>query len=595
MLCAYLEVKDMKENKLEMKVQTAIKRGKVNLLSYQKEDGSFYGKVEFHMWSNAAYLLLIDYLEKKYSLKYEKKNKIIDWILQHQNDDGSWGDIMMKSEGNYRNTLLSVVALEQYADKEVLERAKDWLEKYNGNKWLDPYTQMFLSIKKDVKIFSPPPLLSCIPENLGRLLGKLHMKCPRLFYWSIYLFPSAWTRNALPPLQIISIIKNKKKLNYFDKHTINQLKKKLIESQLANGSWFDTVLPTMGAIYALCECGENITNPRIQKALKFLDGLVDDKGLLSRFRLKVWDTALSVMALIESGMSYKDAPINDAINYLLSARTSKNVWAFSEYNVNLPDNDDTALASFAILKTLGNNGKKCVEDAITYLLKMQNDDGGWGAFDKNQSRKAQGYMPPYHVDYGHELKDPSTADVTAHVLQFLGEVGYNVSDGQIEKAIKWLKNDQLEFGGWWGRWGLAYIYGTTQVLQALKAIGEDMDKSYVKKAVQWLVSMQNDDGGWGEHYSSYYSPQPIKGKSTVEHTSWCILALLDCGIDPLSEIVVNGIEYLLEQQREDGSFPSSYTAAAIDPGKYEIYSAVFPLWALSKWYRMIKGDNHESS
>jgi hypothetical protein len=146
----------MDENELLKKVRTAIKRAKTNLLLYQKEDGSFYGKVEFHMWGNAAYLLLIDYLEEKYGLKYGKKNKIISG-LRHQNDDGSWGDIMTKSKGNYRNTLLSVAALEQYVDKETLKGAKSWLEKYSGNKWLDPYTQMFLSIKRDVKIFSPSP------------------------------------------------------------------------------------------------------------------------------------------------------------------------------------------------------------------------------------------------------------------------------------------------------------------------------------------------------------------------------------------------------------------------------------------------------
>jgi len=594
-LYAYFGAISMKEERLKEKVRTAIERSRMNLLSYQKEDGSFYGKVEFHMWSNAAYLLLIDYLEEKYSWKYEKKNKIIDWILHHQNDDGSWGDIMIKSKGNYRNTLLSTVALKQYADKKTLQKAEDWLKKYSGNKWLDPYTQMFLSIKRDVKIFSPPAFLSCIPESLGKLLGNLHMKCPKLFYWSIYLFPSAWTRNALPPLQIVSMIKNKKKLNYFDKQIISKLKKKLIESQLANGSWFDTALPTMGVIYALCECGENITNPKIQKALKFLDGLVDDKGLLSRFRLKVWDTALSIMALLESGMDYKDTSINKAINYLLSARTPKNVWAFSEYNVNLPDNDDTALASLAILKALGNGGRKYVENAVSYLLRMQNNDGGWGAFDRNQSRKALGYMPPYHLDYGHELKDPSTADVTAHVLQFLGEMGYGISNYHIRKAVRWLENDQLEFGAWWGRWGLAYIYSTTQVLQTLKAIGENMNKNYVRKAIQWVMSMQNDDGGWGEHYSSYYSQHPIKGESTAEHTSWCVLSLLECGIDPSSETIVRGIEYLLKLQREDGSFLSSYAAAAIDPGKYEIYSAIFPLWALAKWYRIIRGEIHEDS
>jgi len=122
-----------------------------------------------------------------------------------------------------------------------------------------------------------------------------------------------------------------------------------------------------------------------------------------------------------------------------------------------------------------------------------------------------------------------------------------------------------------------------------------MEKPYIKKAVERLIKNQNKDGRWEEHYTNYFSPTFIKGGSTAEHTSWCILALLDCGVTPLSDTIINGIMYLLKLQREDGSFPSSYTATAIDSVKYEIYSAVFPLLAMSKWFRMVRSDNYENS
>jgi squalene-hopene/tetraprenyl-beta-curcumene cyclase len=218
---------------------------------------------------------------------------------------------------------------------------------------------------------------------------------------------------------------------------------------------------------------------------------------------------------------------------------------------------------------------------------MQNDDGGWGAFDKNQSYKKLGRIPPYHEEYGHELKDPSTADVTAHVLQTLGENKVYSSEKIIKKVTRWFKRDQLSFGGWWGRWGLCYIYGTTQVLLSLSTIGEDVNKSYVKDAIGWLINIQNDDGGWGEHYSSYYSEKPIIGESTVEQMSWVLISLMECGITDL-KIIEKGITFLLERQKSDGSFPKAYTAAAIDPGKYEIYSLVFPLMALSKYKKRCK-------
>ena len=113
----------------------------------------------------------------------------------------------------------------------------------------------------------------------------------------------------------------------------------------------------------------------------------------------------------------------------------------------------------------------------------------------------------------------------------------------------------------------------------------------ISRGIKYLLSMQNDDGGWGEHYSSYYSEKPIIGKSTVEQTSWVLISLMECGIDD-PKIIEKGITFLLEKQERDGSFPRAYTAAAIDPGRYDLYSLVFPLIALSVYKkRCVRNEN----
>ncbi len=498
------------------------------------------------------------------------------------------GDITEPSNGNYRNTLMALAAARNYMSTEAITRAESWLKNYVGNRWLDPYTEMFLSIKERRNITSPPIIISYIPEQVGRLFGKLHMKFPKAFKWSIYLFPSAWTRNAFPPLLILSTLKNNSKVGYLKRKAIKKTEKKMLSLQLENGSWFDTVLPTMGAIYALKELGYPLSSPQIQRGLDFCKGLVGSMGNLNRFKLTVWETALAMIALLESGYNSNNDVLIKAEKFLISGQTAKGGWAFGLYNKNLPDNDDTALALLALEK-IGTKNRICIQKGLQFLLGMQNDDRGFSAFDKNQSRKRPGLLPPYYKEYEHELKDPSTADVTAHVLRALGTVGkYTKSSKIVIKAVKWLKADQQEFGGWWGRWGVAYIYGTTQVLDCLKAIGEDINESYVKKAIEWLISIQNEDGGWGEHYSSYYSEKPVIGRSTIEQTSWVLTSLINCGVNHTSKTIEKGIDFLVRHQNEDGSFPKAYTAAAIDVGKYEIYSLVFPLMALAKYNQRCK-------
>ncbi|MDH5780103.1 MAG: hypothetical protein OEZ29_05865, partial [Candidatus Bathyarchaeota archaeon] len=313
---------------MDKQLEEAIKIARIYLLSYQATDGSFHGTVDFHIWSNAAYLLLIDHL----GVNQDKKHQLISWIERHQNSDGSWGDITEKSNGNYRNTLLALASSRDYLHEEQIKKAEDWITTFKGNKWLDPYTELFLSIRENLTIHSPPIFLSFIPEKIGRILGKLHMKIPAIFSWSVYLFPSAWTRNALPPLQIVSTLKNKCRLNPIHRKAIKNVEKKILRLQLDNGSWFDTALPTMGAIFSLHKLGYESNDLKIVKGLSFLDSLVGKEGNLNRFQLTVWNTSLCIMALRESGVTPNDSILRRAGEFLLKAQTPEGGWAFGLNN-----------------------------------------------------------------------------------------------------------------------------------------------------------------------------------------------------------------------------------------------------------------------
>jgi len=93
--------------------------------------------------------------------------------------------------------------------------------------------------------------------------------------------------------------------------------------------------------------------------------------------------------------------------------------------------------------------------------------GGWGAFDHNNDRQFLCQIP--FADHN-AMIDPSTADVTARVVECLGWYGWPANHPAIERAVKFLLKDQTEEGPWFGRWGVNYVYGTSGVLRALDTI-----------------------------------------------------------------------------------------------------------------------------
>ncbi len=138
-----------------------------------------------------------------------------------------------------------------------------------------------------------------------------------------------------------------------------------------------------------------------------------------------------------------------------------------------------------------------------------------------------------------------------------------------------------------------YIYGTWQVLRGLRSIGEDMRQPWIVRARDWLESCQNEDGGWGETCASYDDPH-LKGKgpSTPSQTAWALMGLIAASDSARpSELdrrcIRRGIEFLLERQSADGSWPEPETTGTGFPMvfylRYDMYRNSWPLLALATW------------
>lgn len=369
------------------------------------------------------------------------------------------------------------------------------------------------------------------------------------------------------------------------------------------------IFPAM--VYALMmfdALGYPRDHPDLVTIRKSIDKLVvfrETEAYLQPCLSPVWDTGLALHALLEAGLSNEDAAVATGCRWLVDrqvldvrgewASNRPDVrpggWPFQYRNDHYPDVDDTAVIVMALNRASETDYDGSVARACEWVLGMQSRNGGWGAFDADNEHYALNSIP--FADHG-ALLDPPTADVSARCLGMLMQLGHSRSHPAVQRALAYLKGEQETDGSWFGRWGTNYIYGTWSVLCALNAVGEDPESPHIRKAVAFLKSRQREDGGWGEDCASYWPErrQEVKA-STPSQTAWALLGLMAAGeVD--SPEVKRGIEYLLSSPRDGGQWQEELYNAVGFPRvfylKYYGYSAYFPLWALSRYRNLSRGN-----
>jgi squalene-hopene/tetraprenyl-beta-curcumene cyclase len=391
------------------------------------------------------------------------------------------------------------------------------------------------------------------------------------------------------------------------------------------------IYPAMlNAIVALRYLGYSADDPQVIRAMDEFEKLGIDcpNGTpdypTPTFRMvpcfsPVWDTAQVLSTLGDAGLPKDDPRLLQAADWLLSKEVRhKGDWAekvpdvepggwYFEFNNEFyPDVDDTGEVLLA-LKAVDNPRERYQHEveqrAIHWVFAMQCKNGGWAAFDKDNTKAIFQHIP--FADHNAML-DPPTVDITGRILEMLASYGYTRRDKRVEKAVQFILKEQESDGSWFGRWGVNYLYGTFLVLRGLQAMEYSYLEVPVQQAAEWIRMVQNTDGGWGETCGTYDDPNLRgTGPSTPSQTAWALLGLLAAN-DTRSDSVAKGIRWLIERQHEDGSWDelmpgrngeSYYTGTGFPRVfylGYHLYKQYFPLLALSTYRKAMEREAAEA-
>jgi len=630
------------------RLEMAIRRAQQNLLRLQHAEGYWCGElfVDSTLCSDAVL-----YMHWADELDFVLQEKCVAHIRRRQLPDGGW-NIHEGGPSEVSASVKAYFALKlagHVPTQPWMQEARACILRLGGIPKMNTYAKLYLALLGQF----PWKYLPTVPVEI--------VFFPRWSFFNIYEL-SSWSRAMLIPLAILNHHKPTRQLpaekqlhelypvgseeddlglgwqrprlswpNFFlicDRlmKALHKLPWKpwrraalvraeawMIERMGEGSDGLGAIFPAMlNARIALKTLHYSPNDPLCVKAKQDFEGLyVDDPH---DFRIQpclspVWDTAINLIALLESGVDPQSVAIRRAAEWLANKEVRtlgdwsvKNPgvepsgWAFEFANRFYPDTDDTMM----VLAALARTGSDPSSDArfvraLRWLLSFQCRDGGWAAFDRDVT---QGWLEDVPFADHNAILDPTCSDLTGRVLELLGFIGFDRESLVVRRALRFLRATQEDDGSWYGRWGVNYIYGTWQVLRGLRSIGEDMRQPWIVRARDWLESCQNEDGGWGETCASYDDPH-LKGKgpSTASQTAWALMGLIAAAdlTEPAAldrKAIRRGAEYLLETQSADGSWEEPHVTGTGFPRvfylRYDMYRNNWPLLALAT-YRKARG------
>jgi len=393
--------------------------------------------------------------------------------------------------------------------------------------------------------------------------------------------------------------------------------------------------PMVWSIVALKCLGYADDSPEMKYCHEHLEGLIleePDTVRLQPCKSPVWDTAIALRALTAAGTGRDEPAITRAVGWLLlqevrrrgdwsaTVAAEPGDWCFEHANEFYPDVDDTIIVMMALWRRggvdstsglgapsprpspIGRGSRReaavfaACERARRWVLALQNSDGGWAAFDRNNDREFLCHVP--FADHN-AMIDPSTPDLTGRTLEALAQMGARPGEPSIDRAIAYLRRTQESDGSWFGRWGVNYIYGTWQTLVGLAEIGVAADDPAIVAAAEWLIRHQQACGGWGESADSYAEPRRRgQGPVTASQTAWALLGLIAAG-RARHPAVKRGVQYLVDTQQPDGTWHESEFTGTGFPRvfylRYHLYPIYFPLLALATWADAVMTTKNEET
>ena len=279
-------------------------------------------------------------------------------------------------------------------------------------------------------------------------------------------------------------------------------------------------------------------------------------------------------------------------------------WCFAGEWHGWPVTDCTAEAVTGLIAAgPGEVDEKRLGEAIGFMLRGQNRDGGFGSYEAKRSGISLEWLNPAEM-FGESMTEHSYVECTASCLAALAACKRRypqVVDGtaieSMSRANAWLRRTQAHDGSWRGVWGVQFIYGVMFGIRGLLAGGASPRDPALRLAGHWLLDRQRSDGGWGEHHSGCLSGAYVAHEqSQVIQTAWALIALLEAG-DSHWTAISRGVRFLLDAQDEEGGWPKQdmagvfFRTALLD---YELYRQYFPLHALGLYERRRRARRAET-
>lgn len=624
------------EPSLEERLQETVERGVQHLLSLQAQEGYWLGELQADTTLESDYIFYLHVLGK---FDRERVGKLANYIRRKQLKDGGW-NIYEGGPSDLNATLKAHIALRLAGDSSKaphMVRAAERARALGGLERANSYTRLYLALTGAVSWDMVP----AVPPELMLLPAWFYLNIYEMSSWTraivipltiLYAQKPKWPFPADISLDELFADPTKKLAcfewdesfftwrNFFlavdrglkvyerlpwkplRERALNLARQWMLE-HLERSDGLAAIYPAMmNSIFALVALGHSPDDPLTAREIGQLARFEIEEGDTIRVQpclSPVWDTALAMVALAEAGLPADHPSLVQAAGWLMdhqvlgqgdwqlkNRRVKPGGWAFEFRNDFNPDVDDTAFVLMALQRVAYPDRARMehsLRRGIAWMLSMQNGDGGWGAFDRNNDCAIFTKVP--FADHN-AMIDPSSEDVTARVLECLGRCGWDTNHPVMKRALAYLLRTQKEDGSWYGRWGVNYIYGTTHVLRALEAVGLTA-REYCRRGVGWLRSVQNADGGFGESIASYWDER-LKGKgaSTPSQTAWGLIGLLAASqnSDPAIE---RAVQHLVEQQNPDGSWDEHEFTGTGFPCvfylKYHLYRNYFPLYALARF------------
>ena len=529
----------------------------------------------------------------------------LDWLANHQNHDGGWGDTT-RSKSNLSTTMLVWSALAASdgagAHANAAAHAEAYLAREAGG--LEPHHLARAADRcyGNDRTFSAPILTMCaLAGRLGN--GREAWRHVRPLPFELAVCPPTWWKRlrlpvvsyALPALIAVGQARYHFRppvcpVTRLVRHLARRpARKRLISLQPESGGFLEATPLTSFVTMSLAAIGQ-VHHEVVARGVEFLTRSARDDGSWPiDTNLATWVTTLATCALAAAPDFTTVLPSEDRrriLDWLLGQQhrrihpytyAAPGGWAWTDLSGGVPDADDTAGALLALRHLAPDDprAREAAQIGVTWLLDLQNRDGG---------------IPTFCRGWGKLPFDRSSPDLTAHALAawtaWRDDLPHDLARrvrAAADRALAYLKVQQSPHGAWVPLWFGNQdapgeenpVYGTARVVAALEALerdGIEVAGHMRARGMAYLLSAQNEDGGWGGAAGV---------ASSIEETALAVYALAQGAARAAIE---RGAAWLIERTREGTVFALAPIGLYFAKLWYfeRLYPAIFTVAALER-------------